>query len=264
MTQILPISGGNCLKKFIDFPHELYRDDPNYVPELYVAQRDLLTPGKHPFHRHAKVQLFLAYEGDRVTGRIAAIINHNHNAFNGTADGFFGFFDCINDPATATGLVETAAAWVKAQGATTLIGPASFSTNETCGLLVSGYEQPPVVMMPYNAPYYLELLERAGLGKKVDLLAYRVTRENYNDKAKRMLGLLEQRLRRSNIVIRRIDLKNFREETARLREVYNAAWDKNLGFVAMTPGPWNRSTACPTKHTASWKNHWRRSRGVRE
>jgi GNAT superfamily N-acetyltransferase len=235
MTQILPVSGGNCLKKFIDFPHELYRDDPNYVPELYVAQRDLLTPGKHPFHRHAEVQLFLAFDGDRVTGRIAAVINHNHNAFNGTSDGFFGFFDCINDAATAVGLVEAAARWVKARGATTLIGPASFSTNETCGLLVSGYDLPPVVMMPYNAPYYLELLEGAGLGKKVDLLAYRVTRENYNDKAKRMLGLLEERLRRSDIIIRRIDLRNFREEAARLREVYNAAWDKNLGFVAMTP-----------------------------
>jgi GNAT superfamily N-acetyltransferase len=235
MTHIVPISRPGCLRKFIDFPHELYAGDPHYVPELYVAQRDLLTPGKHPFHRHAEVQLFLAYDGDRVTGRVAAVLNHNHNAFNGTADGFFGFFDCINDPGTAAGLVEAAARWVKARGATTLIGPTNFSTNETCGLLVSGYDRPPVVMMPYNAPYYLELLERAGLRKKVDLLAYQVTRENYNDKAKRLLGLLEERLRRSDITIRKINLKNFREETARLREVYNAAWDKNLGFVAMTP-----------------------------
>ncbi len=235
MTHVVPILGRDCLRRFIDFPHALYRDDPHYVPELYVAQRDLLTPGKHPFHRHGRVQLFLAYDGDRVTGRIAAVINHNHNAFNGTNDGFFGFFDSINDPATARQLVRAAEKWVKGHGATTLIGPANFSTNETCGLLVSGFDRPPAVMMPYNAPYYLDLLEGAGLGKKVDLLAYQVTRENYNDKAKRMLDLLQERLRRSDITIRKIDLKNFRKEVARLRDVYNAAWDKNLGFVAMTP-----------------------------
>jgi GNAT superfamily N-acetyltransferase len=234
MTHVVPIFGKNCLRKFIDFPHDLYRDDPHYVPELYVAQRDLLTPGKHPFHRHAVVQLFLAYDGDRVTGRIAAIINHHHNAFNGTTDGFFGFFDCINDPETARELVEAATQWVKGEGATTLIGPASFSTNETCGLLVSGFDRPPAAMMPYNAPYYLNLLETAGFSKKVDLLAYQVTRQNYNDKAKRMLDLLQERLRRSDITIRKINLRNFREEVAQLREVYNAAWDKNLGFVAMT------------------------------
>jgi GNAT superfamily N-acetyltransferase len=236
MTQILPISGRRCLKKFIDFPHDLYRADPNYVPELYIAQRDLLSSGKHPFHLHSRVQLFLAYDGeDRVIGRIAAILNHNHNSFNGTSDGFFGFFDCINELQTAALLIDAASRWVKAQGATTLIGPANFSTNETCGLLISGYDSPPVVMMPYNAPYYLDLLEGAGLAKKIDLVAYQITRQTYSDKAKRMLDVLETRLRRSNIIIRKVNLKNFKEEVAKLREVYNTAWDKNLGFVAMTP-----------------------------
>ncbi len=236
MTRVEPISGGKCLGKFIDFPHDLYRADPNYVPELYIAQRDLLSPDKHPFHRHSRVQLFLAYDGqNRVTGRIAAILNRNHNAFHGTSDGFFGFFDCINEPETAGLLVDAAAGWVKEQGATTLIGPTNFSTNETCGLLVSGYDSPPVVMMPYNAPYYADLLERAGLSKKIDLVAYQITRQTYSDKAKRMLDVLETRLRRSNITIRKVDLRRFKEEVEKLREVYNTAWDKNLGFVAMTP-----------------------------
>ncbi len=236
MTRVVPISGGKCLGKFIDFPHDLYRQDPHYVPELYIAQRDLLSPDKHPFHRHSRVQLFLAYDGqNRVTGRIAAILNRNHNAFHGTTDGFFGFFDCINEPDTATRLVEAAAGWVKAQGATTLIGPVNFSTNETCGLLISGYDSPPVVMMPYNAPYYRDLLEGAGLAKKIDLVAYQITRQTYSDKARRMLDVLETRLRRSYITIRKVDLKNFRGEVEKLREVYNTAWDKNLGFVAMTP-----------------------------
>ncbi len=236
MTRVVPISGSKCLRKFIDFPHDLYQADPNYVPELYIAQRDLLSPGKHPFHRHSRVQLFLAYDDKgRVTGRIAAILNRNHNAFHGTTDGFFGFFDCINEPETAALLVGAAGGWIKEQGANTLIGPANFSTNETCGLLISGYDSPPAVMMPYNAPYYLDLLEGAGLAKKIDLIAYQITRQTYSDKAKRMLDVLETRLRRSNITIRKVDLGQFQEEVARLREVYNTAWDKNLGFVAMTP-----------------------------
>jgi len=85
------------LATFIDFPHDLYKNNPNYVPELFIAQRDLLTPGKHPFHDHSQVQLFLAYDGDKVTGRIAAILNNNHNTFNKANDGFFGFFDAIDD-----------------------------------------------------------------------------------------------------------------------------------------------------------------------
>jgi hypothetical protein len=94
-------------------------------------------------------------------------------------------------------------------------------------------------MMPYNAPYYLPLLEKAGLAKKIDLVAYQITRGNYNDKAKRMLKVLEERLLRSNITIRKINMKNYGEEVARLREVYNKAWDKNLGFVAMTREEFN-------------------------
>src|SRR5690606_30176105 len=97
MKRIVAVSSSSELKKFIDFPHELYKDDPNYVPELFIAQRDMLTPGKHPFHDHSKVQLFMAYEHDVVVGRIAAIRNNNHNSVYKVNDGFFGFFDCVND-----------------------------------------------------------------------------------------------------------------------------------------------------------------------
>jgi GNAT superfamily N-acetyltransferase len=236
MKRVVAIAGGNCLKKFIDFPHDLYQDDPNYVPELYITQRNILTPGKHPFHQHSRVQLFLAYDNESVTGRIAAIINNNHNAFNGTSDGFFGFFDCINEAETAAMLFEAASQWVKEQGATTLIGPANFSTNETCGLLISGYESPPAVMMPYNAPYYMEsYLKKRDLPKR---LTWWPTRSHVKHTATRLSGCLRYWRAACTAVrslIRKINLKNFKQETARLREVYNTAWDKNFGFVAMTP-----------------------------
>ncbi len=234
MKHVVPIDLKKGLKSFIDFPHDLFKNDPNYVPELFIAQRDMLTPGKHPFHEHSPVQLFLAYDGAKITGRIAAILNNNHNAFNGTTDGFFGFFDCINDLETASLLMDAATEWLKEKGATQLLGPASFSTNDVCGLLVDGFDSPPMAMMPYNPPYYLELLEKLGFQKKVDLLAYKIDIGKHNDKAQRMLNVLEERLKRSNITIRKINLKNFKEEADKLREVYNSAWDKNLGFVPMT------------------------------
>ncbi|MEJ7685350.1 MAG: hypothetical protein WKG06_47405 [Segetibacter sp.] len=109
MITIKPVTTKKQLATFIDFPHDLYADDPNYVPELHIAQRDILTPGKHPFHEHSSLQCFLAIdENNKVKGRIAAILNNNHNAFNHTNDGFFGFFDCVNDENVAKALFEEA------------------------------------------------------------------------------------------------------------------------------------------------------------
>lgn len=232
--KVVEVSSKNQLKAFIDFPHDLYKDDKNYVPELFIAQRDMLTPGKHPFHNHSAIQLFLAYEGKDIVGRIAALYNVNHNAFTKAHDGFFGFFDVVNRQDVADALLEHAVNWVKDKGADRILGPINLSTNDTCGLLVEGYDMPPVAMMPYNKPYYLDLLLAFGMQKLTDLLAYLVERDNLNDRSVRLLGALETRLQRSNIRIRQIDKKNLKKEIPKIKALYNSAWDQNLGFVPMT------------------------------
>lgn len=194
MIQVVAVANKKQLKDFIDLPHELYRDDSNYVPELFIAQRDLLSPGKHPFHDHSTLQLFLGYRNGKLAGRIAAIQNNNHNKFNNTNDGFFGFFDCADDKELATALFKEAEQWLTAKGANTVIGPVNFSTNETCGMLVKGYEQPPVLMMPYNKPYYNTLVEGVGFKKKTDLIAWQIIAEDFNDKPLRLLNALRERL----------------------------------------------------------------------
>jgi len=235
MTRVLPVTSKKDLDRFVDFPHDLYKDDVNYVPEIFIGQRDLLTPGKHPFYEHSKAQLFLAFDGDKITGRIAAINNRNHNEFIGAKDGFFGFFDCINDQETANLLFESAISWLKSEGLNKIQGPANPSTNDVCGLLVEGFDMPPVAMMPYNAPYYLRLIENIGLKKKTDLLAYKVMHESVNDKSLRMLDTLQNRLlERHGIVIRKVNLKDFKNEVVKIREIYNIAWAENLGFVPTT------------------------------
>ncbi len=235
MTRVLPVTSKKDLDRFVDFPHDLYKDDVNYVPEIFIGQRDLLTPGKHPFYEHSKAQLFLAFDGDKITGRIAAINNRNHNEFIGAKDGFFGFFDCIDDQETANLLFESAINWLKSEGLNKIQGPANPSTNDVCGMLVEGFDMPPVAMMPYNAPYYLKLVENIGLKKKTDLLAYKVMHESVNDKAIRMLDTLQNRLlERHGIVIRKVNLKDFKNEVVKIREIYNIAWAENLGFVPTT------------------------------
>ena len=223
------------LKEFIDFPHELYKNDPCYVPELYIGQKELLWKAdNHPFFDHSDMRLFLAKRDNKVVGRIAAILNNNHIEYTRQPEGFFGFFDCENQQETANALLNEAAKWLKGYQLKNIIGPVNQSTNNTCGLLVEGFNTPPVVMMPYNAPYYSELLENWGLQKKTDLLAYEVSKDSTQSKALNLLDRLISRLESKGIVIRSINTKDFKNEVAKIREVYNNAWDKNLGFVPMT------------------------------
>lgn len=240
MITIQPVTTKKQLATFIDFPHELYADDPNYVSELHIAQRDILTPGKHPFHEHSFLQCFLAVdEKNKVKGRIAAILNNNHNAFNKTNDGFFGFFDSVNDESIAKALFEAAYKWLKEKGVATIIGPVNPSTNEPVGVLIDGFNEPPVAMMTYNKPYYINLIEKNGFYKKVDLFAYDIRTDSVNDRAVKLQDALLKRLEQKGVTIRPINVKDFKNEVRKVREIYNSAWDQNLGFVPMTESEFN-------------------------
>jgi GNAT superfamily N-acetyltransferase len=239
MIDIVEVQTPKQLKVFIDFQHDLYKGDSNYVPELFIAQKDLLSPGKHPFHEHSKIQLFLAYKDNVLSGRIAAIMNNNHNSFNKVKDGFFGFFDVIDDQQVTQHLFDAAAAWLKKQGAETIVGPTNPTTNDACGLLVEGFDTPPVAMMTYNAEYYARLIEGAGLSKQIDLLAYDVPTGTADERSIKLQQAIENRLKTKGITIRPINMKDFKNEVKKVKEVYNSAWDKNLGFVPSTDAEFN-------------------------
>lgn len=234
MIEVVPVTGKKMLGAFIDFPIGLYQSDALYVPELFIAQRDLLTPGKHPFHEHSVIQPMIAMEDGIIKGRIAAILNRRHNAFNESPDGFFGFFECENIPAVAIALFEAAETWLKARNVTNIIGPVNPSTNEPCGLLIEGFEYPPVAMTVYNKPYYAQLMALYGLHKKVDLFAYQILTASMNKRSVQLEQALLQRLKKKGITIRPVNPAKLKEEAAKVKAVYNAAWDKNLGFVPMT------------------------------
>lgn len=150
-----------------------------------------------------------------------------------------GFFDSINDQEVANALFQAAKDWVKAKGGTNIIGPINLTTNDTCGLLIEGFDSPPVAMMPYNYAYYPDLVTNAGFQTKVDLRAYLVMENKASKRSVLLLEKLEERLNRSGIKIRQMNLKDFKNETEKIREIYNKAWDKNLGFVPFTEDEFN-------------------------
>ncbi|HMR17886.1 MAG TPA: hypothetical protein PKA53_01185 [Sphingobacterium sp.] len=234
MVTILPVTSKKQRANFIDFPHDLYAGDPNYVPELFVGQDDLLNPTKHPFYKHSEARLFLACQDGKIVGRIAAIWNVNHNAFNEVSEGQFGFFDCINDQEVADRLFGAAIEWVREKGGDNIVGPVNLTTNDSCGLLVEGFDRPPMAMMTYNYPYYADLIGNFGFEKKVDLRAYLVNKTSASQRSVLLLDKLEARLLRSGIRLRLINMKDFDNEAAKIKAVYNKAWDKNIGFVPMT------------------------------
>lgn len=241
MVEIVPVERKNQLKHFIDFPHDLYKDDKNYVPELFLGQQDLLSKDKHPFYKHSTAQPYLAYRDGVLSGRILAIWNNNHNSFVGAKEGHFGFFDCIEDQEVAHALLDQAERWIREKGGETVVGPINLTTNDTCGLLVEGFDRPPVAMMTYNFPYYEGLITSYGFHKKEDLRAYLVLSETATGRAVDLLDRLEERLKRSGIVLRELNLKDFKNEAQKIKTVYNKAWDKNLGFVPMTDEEFNHT-----------------------
>ncbi len=239
MITISKVTSKKDKHEFIDFPHELYKNDPNYVPELYIAQNDLLDPKKHPFFKHSKLDMFLAKKDGKVVGRIAAIRNNNHISYTESNDGFFGFFDVINDYKVAEKLLDTVKEWVKAEGLKAIIGPVNFSTNETCGMLIEGFDTPPVVMMTYNQEYTPKFMDKYGFRKKMDLIAYNLIDTELSQRTVEMMGKLEVRLKSKGITIRTANMKNFKSEIEKIKEIYNTAWEKNWGFVPMTDDEFN-------------------------
>ncbi|HUB07748.1 MAG TPA: N-acetyltransferase [Myxococcales bacterium] len=218
--------------RFVKFQWEVYKDDPHWVPPLFMERRDFVDPARHPFFHHGHVELFLAKRYGQVVGRIAAIDDPRYNEFHGTKVGHFGLFECVDDPEVAAALLDAAAAWLRARGLTELDGPIDYSSNYQIGLLVDGFDQDPYVMMPYNPRYYEGLLTGAGLHKVKDLWAFSL--DVTKDPDPKVARIADKIRLKEGITVRPVNMKDFDGEVARIKTVYNAAWEKNWGFVPFT------------------------------
>lgn len=234
MIEIREVKTKKEKKAFIDFPHDLYAGDPNYVPELHIAQQDMLNPKKYPFFEYGSVKLYLAYKDGKIAGRIASIRNDRYNKHFGSNIGFFGFFDTINDIEVARVLIEQTRKDARMHGFISIMGPTNLTTNETAGVLIDGFDDPPKIMMTYNKPYYDLLLTGLDMHKEMDLYAYMIYTDRVSQKSIRLAEALEQRLERRGITLRNINLKKLKSEAEHILDIYNEAWIDNWGFYPFT------------------------------
>lgn len=231
---IREVSFDNGIADFINFPHDLYEGDPNYVPEIFIGQKDMMNPAKYPFHKYGKVKYYLAVKNGKTVGRIAAIQNINYNNHHHCKVGFFGFFDFAQDQEVVNALLDKAKQYAVENGNEYLMGPTNFTTNETAGTLVDGFHEPPKIMMTYNKPYYDQLIQHYGLKKEMDLYAYMIYGDKASEKSIRIADAVESRLKAKGITIRNVNVKDINNEAKRIQKVYNDAWEENWGFVPFT------------------------------
>jgi GNAT superfamily N-acetyltransferase len=231
--QIVPLSrNSRDVLRFLKVSYGIYRDDPNWVAPLLMDLKKVFTDA-NPMFEHAVMQLWIATRAGQDVGRIAGIIDHTYNRAAKDPAAFFGFFESVDDPEVSRRLFETVLGWTRQEGLQRLLGPMNPSINDECGLLVEGFDSPPVLMMTYNPRYYVTLVEAAGFGKAKDLLAF------YMDLAKipmDRLGRIASKImqRNPNLVLRPLLRKTMQQDLVKVKEVYNAAWQDNWGFVPMT------------------------------
>ena len=231
-TEVRPVKGLLGRRQFVDFPFRLNRHDPAWIPPLRLSVYDRLSP-RHPATATQDTQLWMAWSGRRPLGRIGACIDRAFDELHGENWCWVGFFESVDDPDVARSLFDAAAAWARSRGARTCVGPASFTLNDECGLLVENFDDPPLILTTENPRYYERLWLDAGWTPAMDLWAWRFDRAStsLSDRQRRILERLRER---AKVEVRAARMADFDAEVDRLFEVYNAAWSQNWGFAPMS------------------------------
>jgi GNAT superfamily N-acetyltransferase len=232
----LDLSRKRDRSRFLGVADAVQHGDPAYIAPLRMERMRFLDPARNPAFHQLDVLPLVAVRDDRDVGRITAHVDRAYDAYHGGKTAFFGFFESVDDPAVAHALLDDAAAFAKARGATQLFGPCNFTTNHQVGMLIENFERPPCVEMTYNPPWYQDLVESYGLGKAKDLLVFWIVSEQgtADPKMKRFFEVSEKARQRYGLTLRTLDTRHFAEEVARAFRLYNATWEKNWGFVPVT------------------------------
>jgi GNAT superfamily N-acetyltransferase len=234
--EVRPVATKRDLMRFIKLPWRLYRNERNWVPPLVSERKKFLDRDDNPFFEHAEAEYFLAWRDGEPVGRITAHIDRNLNEYQANEWGLFGFFEAEDDPEVARGLLEAAEGWLRDRGRDRMVGPMDFTTNDECGLLVEGHDRRPMVLQGWHHSYYRQLLEGYGLDKAMDLYMWELRLDKVEEQggfhpmiqaaAKKVTG--EHR-----VTLRHMRKRDFEAELGRFLEVYNAAWERNWGFVPL-------------------------------
>jgi hypothetical protein len=226
------------LKRFVKFHWTHYRGDPRYVPLLdyeYLGSRMLGVTGffepRNLFFTHGDARFFLALRDGAVVGRCNAFVNEHHNTHADDRTGFFGNFECVDDPDAARGLLGAAETWLQARGMTSVRGPQNFPINEaTPGFMVEGFDSRPVVYYHFNKPYYESLARAAGYRPVMQYLSWECGVQGCEPDPE-FGAACEKLVARSEIAIEHWSDRPFATRRQEMFDVYNDAWRDNWGFV---------------------------------
>ena len=228
--RIVPVAGNSDLKQFIRIPDIILGADPAWITPLSLERRMHFSGRMNPYFQHARWQKWIAWRGQCAVGRISAQVDQLHLERYRDATGFFGMLDAEDQEETFSALLGTAEQWLRDQGMRRVRGPFNLSINDETGLLVEGFDTPPMLMMGHARPYYGEHLERCGYRKEKDMLAYMIAPDFPEPTV--MQRLAAQVGKRASV--RQINPKCFGDEMSLLRDIFNDAWSENWGFVPFT------------------------------
>ena len=230
-VQVKPVDNRSALQRFIQLPWSIYREDPHWVPPLLIERRQFLSPS-NPYFGHARHKLWIAYRGNDPVGRISAQIDQLHLERHGDDTGFFGMLEAPDDPEIFNALMTRAETWLRNRGMSRVRGPLNLSINQECGLLVDGFDTPPVLMMGHARPYYGFRVEEQGYAKAVDMLAYNINADFEMTRA--MHRIMKWASRR--VCIRSLQKSRLAQDLQLVRDIFEDAWSQNWGFIPFTAG----------------------------
>jgi GNAT superfamily N-acetyltransferase len=230
-VEVRKVSGSGDLKRFIDLPFRLHANQPQWVPPLKLERRLFLNRRMNAFFSHGEAEYFLALRGGEVVGRITAHVNHAFNDYQKKNWGWFGFLEFEEDLEVLQALLGAAAAWLRERGKERMVGPACFAMNDESGILIEGYELRPMIVQPWNPPYYKELMEEAGMSKAMDLLMWNLEVSDRDKVLPVIFELAEKVEREHGIRVRPMRRMQLRKDMDSFAEVYNSAWSNNWDFV---------------------------------
>jgi len=229
--EIVPVTSRAEQRAFWELPYLLYARDPNWVAPLRAMERRRWMPRHNASLRTRRVRRFLARQNGRVLGRIASVVDPAFAERWGRETGFFGFFDCVHDAAAAGALFAAAEEDLCSVGVRHVLGPINLTTNDEVGLLVDGFDSPPMILSPYNAPFYPPLIEAAGYAPRTDYHAYGWTPDaNLTPVVARLRRVAE----RDGVIVRSANPRRWKDESRLLFELYNASFADLWGFVPIT------------------------------
>ena len=229
-------SNKSQVKRFVEIPYRLYRDNAQWTPPLYTDAYLPLNRKKHPFHEHSEVEFFLAVRDGKDVGRIAAIENRPFNEYHHTKQAQFYFFECEEDEEAAAALFETVFDWARARGLDAVVGPKGMSAFDGYGILIEGYEHRQMMTMTnYNYPYYRRFIEAMGFEKEVDFVSCYLPSDAFK-LPERVERIAKRALQRGTLKIKRF--KNKRELikwAPKIGEAYNKSFVKNWEYYPLSP-----------------------------